>query len=137
MAGLAFANASVGAVHALAYPLGTQFHLSHGESNAVVLVPVMRLNLAVATPLYAEIGRSVLSGIDLQDDDDAAAQLIDELAQLIPGIGLRDRLSQYGITERDLDSLTEGTLKQERLLSYNIRPMIKEEIRSAFHSVLN
>ena len=137
MAGLAFANASVGAVHALAYPLGTQFHLSHGESNAVVLVPVMRINLALATSLYAEIGRAVLSGSDPQNDDDAAAQLIDELAQLIPALGLKDRLSQYGITEKDLDSLTEGCMKQDRLLSYNIRPLTREEIRSAFHSVLN
>ena len=137
MAGLAFANASVGAVHALAYPLGTQFHLSHGESNAVVLVPVMRFNLVLATSLYAEIGRAVLSGSDPQNDDDAAAQLIDELAQLIPGIGLRDRLSQYGISEKELDSLTEGALKLERLLSYNIRPMKREDIRSSFHSVLN
>jgi alcohol dehydrogenase class IV len=137
MAGLAFANASVGAVHALAYPLGTQFHLSHGESNAVVLVPVMRYNLAVATSLYAEISREVLTGSDAQNDDAAAAQLIDGLAQLIPALGLKDRLSQYGITENDLDSLTEGCLKQDRLLSYNARPMRRKDIRSAFHSVLN
>jgi len=137
MAGLAFANASVGAVHALAYPLGTQFHLSHGESNAVVLVPVMRYNLAVATSLYAEISREVLTGSDAQNDAAAAAQLIDELAQLIPALGLGDRLSQYGIAEKDLDSLTEGCLKQDRLLSYNVRPMRREDIRSAFHSVLN
>ena len=137
MAGLAFANASVGAVHALAYPLGTQFHLSHGESNAVVLVPVMRFNLPVATPLYAEISRAILTGSDAQNDAAAATQLIDELAQLIPGIGLRDRLSQYGIAEKDLVSLTEGCLNQDRLLSYNIRSMNREEILSSFHSVLN
>jgi alcohol dehydrogenase class IV len=137
MAGLAFANASVGAVHALAYPLGTQFHLSHGESNAIVLVPVMRFNMNAAKPLYAEISRSVLTGSDTLDEDDAAALLINKLAELIPGIGLRDRLSQYGIKEKDLDSLTEGCLKQERLLSYNIRPMNQEDIFSTFQSVLN
>jgi alcohol dehydrogenase class IV len=137
LAGLAFANASVGAVHALAYPLGTQFHLSHGESNAVVLVPVMRFNQGVAAPLYAEISRSLLSGSDPVDDETAAAQLIDQLAELIPGIGLQDRLSSFGIKETDLDSLTDGALHQERLLSYNIRPMKREEIRSAFYSVLN
>jgi len=136
MAGLAFANASVGAVHALAYPLGTQFHLSHGESNAVVLVPVMRFNLPAAVPLYAEISRCLLTGSDPQNDETAAAQLIDELAQLIPGIGLRDKLSSYGITENDLDSLSDGALKQDRLLSYNIRSMKREEIHSVFQSVL-
>jgi alcohol dehydrogenase class IV len=137
MAGLAFSNASVGAVHALAYPLGTQFHLSHGESNAVVLVPVMHFNLPVAEPLYAEISRYLLTGSDPKSDENAAAQLIHELAQLIPGIGLRDRLSTYGISKNDLDSLSEGALKQDRLLSYNIRSMNHEEIYSVFLSVLN
>ena len=137
MAGLAFANASVGAVHAMAYPLGTQFHLSHGESNAAVLVPVMHFNLNEAAALYAEIGRSLLTGMDPQNDVVAAQQFIDQLAQLIPSLGLRDRLSQYGITENDLDSLTEGALKQARLLSYNIRPMKGVDIHQAFHSVLN
>lgn len=137
MAGLAFANASVGAVHALAYPLGTQFHLSHGESNALVLVPVMRFNQAVAAPLYAQISRSILSGSDPTDDETAAGQLIDTLAELIPGIGLQDRLSSFGISERDLDALTEGALHQDRLLSYNIKPMKQDDIRSAYYSVLN
>ncbi len=96
----------------------------------------MRFNLPVATPLYAEISRSILTGSDAQNDAAAATQLIDELARLIPALGLRDRLSYYGITENDLDSLTEGCLKQDRLLSYNIRPMNREEICSSYHSVL-
>jgi alcohol dehydrogenase class IV len=136
MAGLAFANASVGAVHALAYPLGTQFHLSHGESNAAVLVPVMRHNLPLAKTLYAELSRSVLIDADPGDDTLAAGQLIDKLAQLIPALGLKDRLSQYGIAEDDLISLTLGCLKQARLLSYNIRPMKQEDIHAAYRWVL-
>jgi len=137
MAGLAFANASVGAVHALAYPLGTQFHLSHGESNAAVLVPVMRFNLNEAASQYASLGRSVLSEADPDNDLNAAVHFIDSLAQLIPALGLRDRLSHYGITENDIPSLTDGTLKQARLLSYNIRPMKRDDIQAAFQSVLN
>jgi len=136
MAGLAFANASVGAVHALAYPLGTQHHLSHGESNAAVLVPVMRFNLPKATQMYAELSRSVLDQADQRNDAIAAGQLIDELAGLIPALGLRDRLSRYGISDKDLGTLSDGALKQERLLSYNIRPMNRDDIRSAFQSVL-
>jgi alcohol dehydrogenase class IV len=136
MAGLAFANASVGAVHALAYPLGTQHHLSHGESNAAVMVPVMRFNLPEATPMYAELSRSVLDQADQLNDAIAASQLIDELAGLIPALGLRDRLSSYGISDKDLEALSKGALKQERLLSYNIRPMDTDDIRLAYRAVL-
>ena len=54
-AGQAFANAPVGAIHALAYPIGGQFHVSHGLSNALVMPHVMRFNLSEATPIYAQI----------------------------------------------------------------------------------
>jgi alcohol dehydrogenase class IV len=137
LAGLAFANASVGAVHALAYPLGTQFHLSHGESNALVLVPVMQFNLPNAKSHYAELSRSLWSGIDLVNDWEAAEKLVHELASLFPRIGLKDRLSQFGIKERDLDPLTEGAMNQSRLISYNIRPMEEIDIQAVYASVLN
>jgi len=137
LAGLAFANASVGAVHALAYPLGTQFHLSHGDSNALVLVPVMQFNLPEAKSHYAELSRSLWSGIDLVNDWEAAEKLVHELASLFPRIGLKDKLSQYGIKERDLDPLTEGALSQSRLLSYNIRSMEAKDIQAVYTSVLN
>jgi alcohol dehydrogenase class IV len=136
MAGLAFANSTVGAVHALAYPLGTQFKLSHGESNAAVLTAVMRYNLKKASSLYAEIWNSLVSVPIEVSDLDASMQFITELEQLIPGIGLKDRLSSYGILESDLSALTRGTLKQERLLSYNIEPMGEEDIYKIFKSVL-
>jgi len=137
MAGLAYANASVGAVHALAYPLGTQFHISHGESNALVLVPVMRFNLPKAANLYAEISRFILKEVDHNNDDETAADhLITDLGELIPGVGLKNSLSDFGIEGKDLESLTAGALKQARLLSYNIRSMNEEEILSLYWSVL-
>ena len=55
LAGQAFANAPVGAVHALAYPLGGHFHISHGHSNALVLTEVMKFNTPDAKSLYAEL----------------------------------------------------------------------------------
>jgi alcohol dehydrogenase class IV len=55
MAGMAFANAPVAAVHALAYPLGGHFHVPHGLSNALVLAPVLEYNLPSAEALYAEL----------------------------------------------------------------------------------
>lgn len=136
MAGLAFANASVGAVHALAYPLGTQFYLSHGESNALVLAPVMRYNLPEAVTLYAQLGRKIIPGCMEVGDREAAIQLIDELNRLVPELGLKHRLSECGIGEKQLDALVEGTEKQDRLLSYNIRKIKSGDIKSIFRSIL-
>src|SRR3712207_6747041 len=55
LAGMAFANAPVAAVHALAYPIGAIFHVPHGLSNALVLMGVLRFNLPAAEALYAEL----------------------------------------------------------------------------------
>jgi alcohol dehydrogenase class IV len=60
LAGIAFANASIAAVHALAYPIGARFHIPYGLSNALVLLPVLRFNLPAAEALYAEFSRKSL-----------------------------------------------------------------------------
>ncbi|RYE86640.1 MAG: iron-containing alcohol dehydrogenase, partial [Oxalobacteraceae bacterium] len=92
LAGQAFANAPVAAVHALAYPLGVSFHLPHGLSNALVLQQVLRFNLSAAQNLYAELAPVVL-GERLQSGD-AAQQFIDELLRLHEATGLPLRLSE-------------------------------------------
>jgi alcohol dehydrogenase class IV len=136
LAGLAFANATVGAVHALAYPIGTQFHVSHGGSNAVVLVPVMRFNMPEAAPLYAQIARAVLPKVASGDDQAAADHLVHELETLIPNVGLESRLGAFGIQARHLSELTDGALRQQRLLSYNIKVPGRGEIEAVFRAVL-
>jgi len=135
MAGLAFANATVGAVHALAYPLGTQFHLSHGESNSVVFAPVMRFNLPEAVSLYGDLSREILPECMEVSSMEAAERLIEEMDRLVPEIGLKDRLSDYGIKKKSLNTLTDGALKQERILSYNIRTMDRKDILNVYNSV--
>ena len=132
----AFANATVGAVHALAYPLGTQFHVSHGGSNAVVLVPVMRFNMPEAIPLYAEIARAVMPELESVDDGSAADRLVASLETLIPEVGLEARLRDLGIREDDVPALADGALRQERLLSYNIKVPSRSDIESIYGAVL-
>jgi alcohol dehydrogenase class IV len=136
LAGLAFANSTVGAVHALAYPIGTQFHVSHGGSNAVVFVPVMRFNMPEAAPLYADIARAVLPGTRALDDETAATSLVDSLDELIPTVGLEGRLREFGIEEQHLSDLTDGALRQERLIGYNFKPMDRTDVESAFRAAL-
>ncbi len=136
LAGLAFANATVGAVHALAYPIGGLFHVSHGGSNAVVLAPVMRFNLPVAARHYAEIARFVMPKLSESSDDVAANTLIDTLGKLVPAVGLEDRLSDFGIAPKDVSALCDGALRQARLLSYNIRSINSDDISDIYRQVL-
>jgi alcohol dehydrogenase len=136
LAGLAFANSTVGAVHALAYAIGTQFHVSHGGSNAVVFVPTMRFNMPEAAPLYAEIARAVLPETQALDDQAAAAQLTDALDELIPAVGLEGRLRDFGIEEKNVSDLTDGAMRQERLIGYNFKPMDRSDVEAVFRSAL-
>jgi alcohol dehydrogenase class IV len=136
LAGLAFVNATVGAVHALAYPLGTRFHVSHGGSNALVLVPVMRFNMPEATPLYAEIARAVVPDIDAGNDQEAADRLVALLESLIPEVGLQCRLQEAGVQDADVPDLVSGALRQERLLSYNVKAMTPDDIGAVYRASL-
>lgn len=120
LAGQAFANAPVAAVHALAYPLGVSFHLPHGLSNALVLQQVLRFNLSVARPLYAELAPLVL-GDRLQPGLDMAEQLIEELRRLHVATGLPLSLSEAGVTRDSLAQLASSAMQQQRLLVNNPR----------------
>jgi len=119
LAGQAFANAPVAAVHALAYPLGVSFHLPHGLSNALVLQQVLRFNLSAAQNLYAELAPVVL-GERLRSGD-AAQQFIDELLRLHEATGLPLRLSEAGVTRESLPELARSAMLQQRLLVNNPR----------------
>ncbi|CAM3771467.1 Long-chain-alcohol dehydrogenase 1 [Pseudomonas reidholzensis] len=122
LAGQAFANAPVAAVHALAYPLGGHFHIPHGLSNALVLPHVARFNLPQAQADYAELA-PLLLGARLQPGDQRsqAEQFVTELAQLGPRCGLPSRLRDLDIPEGCLRQLAEDAMQQQRLLVNNPR----------------
>jgi len=135
LAGMAFANAPVAAVHALAYPLGARFHIPHGLSNALVLGPVMRFNLPVAAPLYAELADIVLPAA-AGDVQARARALADHLGGLAGQLRLPIRLSELGITRSDIPLLAEDGLRQQRLLGNNPRDMGLADIRAIYEEVL-
>src|SRR5690606_10969030 len=115
LAGQAFANAPVAAVHALAYPLGGRFHLPHGLTNALVLLPVMEFNVPAATASYAQLEREVLPGV--QGDDAAQAKaLLGHLRELIAATRLPLRLLDHGVKEADISQLAADAMLQTRLL---------------------
>jgi alcohol dehydrogenase class IV len=136
MAGMAFANAPVAAVHALAYPLGARFHVPHGLSNALVLGAVLRFNAPVAEPLYAQLARAI--GRATADHDDAAAceVFIEHLSGLGAQFGLPTRLREVGVQPTDLDRLADDALLQTRLLVNNPRPLTRDDAHRLYASAL-
>lgn len=131
LAGMAFANAPVAAVHALAYPLGGHFHVPHGLSNALVLPHVLAFNRPEAEALYAELAPLAFAGLD----GPAGARvdgLLERLGALAPDLGLPSRLREVGVAEGDLDRLADDAMKQTRLLVNNPREMTREAARAIY-----
>jgi alcohol dehydrogenase len=124
LAGQAFANAPVAAVHALAYPLGGHVHIPHGLSNALVLPHVLGFNASVAAPLYAELAPLVLGeqlrpGCVLQQTE----QFIGAMADFSVRSGLPTRLRDAGVPQDMLPTLARDAMQQQRLLVNNPREM--------------
>ncbi|MFT6157281.1 MAG: alcohol dehydrogenase class IV, partial [Neolewinella sp.] len=122
LAGQAFANAPVGAVHALAYPLGGTYHIPHGLSNSLVLPHVLRFNAPAANDLYFEISQ-VMHGLDSSSISSANAgqELANYFADLASSLGLQTQLRQMNIKPEALEDLASQSMNQQRLLINNPR----------------
>ena len=136
LAGQAFANAPVAAVHALAYPIGGHFHVAHGLSNSLVLPHVMRFNLPAADKLYAELAPIILPKAPEGTNRSKAEALIDHLEQLIPRLGLQTKLREVGITRDHLTMMSEDAMKQTRLLVNNPIELTKEDVYNIYLKAL-
>lgn len=121
LAGQAFANSPVAAVHALAYPIGGIFHVPHGLSNALVLPHVMRFNTETCGEAYAVLATDVFPDLAANPSDQRVNQFIDRLEALSADLGLEQTLREVGIGEEDLATLASDAMKQTRLLVNNPR----------------
>jgi alcohol dehydrogenase class IV len=136
LAGVAFANAPVAGVHALAYPLGGHFHVPHGAANALMLVPVLRHNLHAAMPLYAELGTLLDPSLAPLGQQGRAQGFIAAVERLARAAGVPRRLSEVGVAREHLDLLAAEAMKQERLLINNPCPISQADARRLYESVL-
>ncbi|HEX8840397.1 MAG TPA: iron-containing alcohol dehydrogenase [Sphingomicrobium sp.] len=119
LAGLAFANAPVAGVHALAYPLGGLHHLPHGLTNALMLRHVLGHNLEAAREQYAELAEIIEPDCAGQGSQARAALLIERLDELATRSGLSLRLRDHGISFDEAPVLAREAMKQMRLLVNN------------------
>lgn len=135
LAGQAFANSPVAAVHALAYPIGGTFHVPHGLSNALVLPHVLRFNAPEAAHLYATIAADVFPHLDREDGSQArCAAFIEELAALSSKLGLTTRLRDVSIGMEDLPKMASDAMKQQRLLVNNPREVSEADALAIYRA---
>jgi alcohol dehydrogenase class IV len=132
LAGQAFANAPVAAVHALAYPIGGHYHVPHGLSNALVLPHVLRFNREAALTAYAEIAPDPFPALAPLPASERAQGLIEGLAALSRELGLPQRLREVGIAAEALPRLARDAMKQTRLLVNNPRPLTEADILAIY-----
>lgn len=134
LAGQAFANAPVGAVHALAYPLGGRFHVPHGHSNALVLLEVLKFNAPQAKAYYAEL----MTWLDPKSSGCIAGLcdlFIDHFYNLLQLSQLDLSLQSFGVQEQDLELLTQDAMQHTRLLQNNPRDMNNEDALKIYQNI--
>ena len=134
LAGQAFANAPVGAVHALAYPLGGHFHLSHGHTNALVLVEVLKFNAPYAKHLYAEL----MQWLDPRSNgssDGLCDLFIDHMQNHLDQSGLVLKLQDLNVPRQSLETLAKDAMLQTRLLQNNPREMTEQAALEIYEAI--
>ncbi|WP_372993035.1 iron-containing alcohol dehydrogenase [Sulfitobacter sp.] len=133
LAGQAFANSPVAAVHALAYPIGGTFHIPHGLSNALVLPHVLRFNAPDAGTLYAEIAADAFPDLAAVEGTQArTAAFIDALADLSARVGLQTRLRDVDIPKEAIDKMAADAMLQARLLVNNPRTVSQSDAHTIY-----
>ena len=137
LAGKAFANSPVAAVHALAYPIGGTFHVSHGLSNSLVLPYVLRFNSvdSKASKDYAELAPYVFPEIDTNKGaQSVCAEFIDKLESLSKKLGLPQKLREVDIPKNACEKMAKDAMKQTRLLVNNPREVTEKDALNIYHS---
>jgi len=134
LAGLAFSNAPVAGVHALAYPLGGIHHLPHGLSNALMLRHVLQHNSEAARDHYAELAELIEPDCAGQGSQAKCALLIDRLDRIVSKAGIAPRLRDHGIAEDDIPLLASEAMKQTRLLVNNPCPIEEEDAKRLYEA---
>jgi alcohol dehydrogenase class IV len=135
MAGQAFANAPVAAVHALAYPLGGHYHIPHGLSNSLVLPAVLRFNAKTAEPLYAQLLDCIAPESAVNTESERCMVFIAAMEQLIDDVKLPKTLREMNIPQKDLAMLAKDAMLQQRLLVNNPREVSEADALSIYQAV--
>jgi len=137
LAGLAFFNAGVAGVHALAYPIGGQFHIAHGDSNAVLLPYVMGYIRQSCEKRMKDIYDAMgFSSANLSQEE-ASYRCVAELKRLVEDVNIPSTLKGFNIPEDALESLTNDAIEQKRILARSPMPLLKEDIYKIYKATFD
>ena len=138
LAGVAITASGTTAVHALSYPLGGKYHISHGDSNAILLAPVMRFNEPYCRERLAmAYDQCVHTEKTCTTSEEKSAYIISWLGQIVKDLDIPTSLSEaYGVPAEDIDFLVEAGMQQQRLLVNNLRPVTPEDARRLYEEIL-
>ena len=137
LAGKSFANSPVAAVHALAYPIGGTFHVSHGLSNSLVLPYVLRFNSidSKTAKNYAELAPFIFPEINIDQGNQAVCKdFIDQLEVLSKKIGLPQKLREVNIPKDACKKMASDAMKQTRLLVNNPRELTENDALNIYEA---
>jgi len=134
-AGLAFSNASLGAVHAMAHSIGGYFDFPHGECNAILLEHVVGYNFGAAPDRYRLVARQLGIATDGLSDDGLASALVADLRVFRESLGIRARFATSGITPEEIRALAQKAIIDPCMIT-NPRTPTQRELEELYARVL-
>lgn len=132
--GLCLGPVNTAAVHALSYPLGGEFHIPHGLSNAILLPSVMKFNMPSNIKRHAEV--AIALGCEPGKNDEETAQRgVDFIYQLADAVGIPKKLTDLGIPQTAVDGMAKAAMQVQRLLKNNPREVTEQDARDIYNSL--
>lgn len=132
--GLCLGPVNTAAVHALSYPLGGEFHIPHGLSNAILLPSVMKFNMPANIKRHAEV--AIALGCEPGKNDEETAQRgVDYIYRLAAAVGIPDKLTALGIPQTAVDGMAKAAMQVQRLLKNNPREVTEQDARDIYNSL--
>ncbi len=132
--GLCLGPVNTAAVHALSYPLGGEFHIPHGLSNAILLPSVMKFNAEACPKRYAEVAIA-LGCKPGKNDEETAQRGVEFIYQLAEAVGIPDKLTALGIPQTAVDGMAKAAMEVQRLLKNNPREVTEQDARDIYNSL--
>ena len=132
--GLCLGPVNTAAVHALSYPLGGEFHIPHGLSNAILLPSVMKFNMPANVKRHAEV--AIALGCEPgKDDNETALRGVDFIYRLAEAVGIPKKLTDLGIPQTAVDGMAKAAMEVQRLLKNNPREVTEQDAKDIYNSL--
>jgi len=135
-AGVAITTSGTTGVHALSYPLGGKYHIPHGVSNAIMLMPVMRFNEPYIRHLLANVYNRLWPFSNIEKDEEKSALVLDHIEKIIIYLDIPQSVRSFGVNKEEIDELVKGGMEAKRLLVNNMREIAEADARSMYLQVL-